>query len=302
MNQEASNAETSRAAHVSKRILVAEDDATTARLLGALLDGAGYQVAYATDGIVALDRIKEEAFDLVLLDVWMPRMNGLDLLAHLQGQPRRPRVVVMTSDDTPGTLLAAVKEQAYHYVTKPIQREEFLEIVRKALERQPTSRPIRVISAKPEWVELLVPCERDAADRIQSFMTRLKADLDEEVRESVGRVFRELLLNAIEWGGRLDPQRDVRVAYVRAKRMLLYRIADPGPGFKLDEIDHAAINNPPDEPFSHSLVREERGLRPGGFGIMLSKALVDELVYNEAQNEVVFVKYLEPSGPSTEET
>jgi anti-sigma regulatory factor (Ser/Thr protein kinase) len=229
----------------------------------------------------------------MLLDIWMPRMNGLELLARLRREPLRPKVVVMTSDDTPETLLQAVREQAYQYVTKPVEPKALVELLRHVLTTAPASPPIEVISAKPSWVELLVPCEREAADRIQSFMAHLEADLAPELRESVGTAFRELLLNAIEWGGRLDPNRKVRIAYLRANRMLLYRIADPGPGFSLKGLTHAAVGHPAGSPLNHMDSREEKGLRPGGFGIMISQAKVDELVYNEAQNEVVFVKYLD---------
>jgi anti-sigma regulatory factor (Ser/Thr protein kinase) len=73
--------------------------------------------------------------------------------------------------------------------------------------------------------------------------------------------------------------------------MLLYRIADPGPGFDIDDLPHAAISYP-DAPVAHMQVREEKGLRPGGFGLLTVRASVDELLYNERRNEVVFVKYL----------
>ena len=146
-------------------------------------------------------------------------------------------------------------------------------------------------------MELLVPCEHAAAERIQSFLMRLKGDLPEPVRESVGQAFRELLLNAIEWGGQLDPNRKVRISFLRARRMLLYRIADPGPGFRFENLSHAAVSNPEDNPVGHLAMREQKGLRPGGFGILMTRAMVDELLYNEAQNEVVLIKYLdEPSA------
>jgi anti-sigma regulatory factor (Ser/Thr protein kinase) len=70
------------------------------------------------------------------------------------------------------------------------------------------------------------------------------------------------------------------------------RIADPGKGFDLAALDHAAIANQSEDPLAASDVREEKGMRPGGYGIQLVKSLVDELVYNEAHNEVVMVKYL----------
>ena len=113
-----------------------------------------------------------------------------------------------------------------------------------------------------------------------------------EVRESVSSAFRELLFNAIEWGGKLDPSRRVRIAYLRAGRMLLYRIADPGQGFQLENLEHAAVGQASGDPVAHVQVREDKGLRPGGFGLMMVRAQVDELLYNEKRNEVVFVKYL----------
>ena len=122
---------------------------------------------------------------------------------------------------------------------------------------------------------------------------RSEADLPVDVREAIAYAFRELLMNAIEWGGRLDPSRTVRIAYLRTKRLLLYRIADPGPGFNVEGLLHAAIGQPEDDPTAHAIVREEKGMRPGGFGIMTVRAQVDELLYNEKRNEVVFVKYLD---------
>jgi anti-sigma regulatory factor (Ser/Thr protein kinase) len=228
----------------------------------------------------------------MLLDVWMPRINGLELLAAIRGHKSRPRVVVMTSDDAPETLLKAVREQAARYVHKPVASDALLEVVREALEG-PELLPIEVISARPEWVEMVVPCTREAVDRIQPVMARLEASLAPELRDSITYAFRELLLNAIEWGGKLDPSRTVRIACLRTSRMILYRIADPGTGFNIEDLPHSAIGQPADNPIAHMQVREAKGIRPGGFGLLTVRASVDELLYNERRNEVVFVKYLD---------
>ena len=275
-----------------KRILVVEDDRPTRHLLTKVLKGAGFSVATAKDGVEGLKQLRKDKVDLVLLDVWMLRMNGLELLAHLRNEPKRPKVVVMTSDNTPETLLRAVREQAYRYLSKPIEPKKLLDLVRSALATS-SAPPIEVISARPDWVELLVPCEMDAAERIEGFLSHLDTDLSQEVRSAVGQVFHEMLLNAVEWGGKLDPNRKVRISYLRARRMILYRITDPGPGFKLEDLTHAAVSYSPDQLLEHVTVRKQKGLRPGGFGILLSRAMVDELIYNEAHNEVVFVKYLD---------
>lgn len=274
-------------------ILIVEDDRTTRHYLRAVLRKNGYSVSTSSDGALALRRLGKQNFDLMLVDVWLPKMTGLELLARLKDRPNRPKAVVMTSDGTPETMLKAVREQAYHYITKPVQPDELLKILKRALAAKPASLPIEVISAGPHWVELVVPCDRNAAERIQSFMAKLKTDLPSDVRESVGWVFRELLLNAIEWGGKLDPRRKVHISYLRAKRMLLYRIADPGKGFSFNNLNHSAVSNPNDQPCDHIEIRQDKGMRPGGFGILMARAMVDELLYNEAQNEVVFVKYLD---------
>jgi len=272
-------------------ILIVEDTAELGSMLAALLEKEGYRTAIAGDGEEALQHLERESFDLLLLDIWLPKMNGIELLAELRKRWIMTKVIVMTGDNAPETLLHAVREQAFQYFIKPIEPRALLDMVKDALASSPAVPAIDVVSARPEWVELLVPCQVEAADRIQAFLEKLESDLAPEIRRTVGQAFRELLLNAIEWGGKLDPSRKVRIAYLRMKKMLLYRIADPGVGFRLEDLTHAAITNPAD-PIAHVEARERKGLRPGGFGMLMAESLVDEVVYNEARNEVVMVKYL----------
>jgi CheY-like chemotaxis protein/anti-sigma regulatory factor (Ser/Thr protein kinase) len=273
------------------RILVVDDDQTTRLVTREVLKGAGFSAFDAKDGVAALKALRRRRFDLMLLDVWMPHMNGLQLLAELRTIESPPRVIVMTSDDAPETLLKAVREQAFTYVHKPVEAAALLTAVRETIDAPEPPR-IDVISARPEWVELMVPCTREAVGRIETVMAHLDTDLAPELRESIAYAFRELLMNAVEWGGGLDPTRKVRIAYLRARRMLMYRIADPGPGFKIEDLPHAAIGQSPDDPMAHMQVREEKGLRAGGYGLVTVQSSVDELLYNEQRNEVVFVKYL----------
>ena len=99
-------------------------------------------------------------------------------------------------------------------------------------------------------------------------------------------------MNATEHGGGSDPRQEVIVTYVRGSRSLVYYVRDPGAGFSFEDLSHAAVSNPPDSPFEHADIRERMGLRPGGFGILLTRKLVDELIYNETGNEVLLIKYL----------
>jgi len=273
------------------KILVADDDRTTRFAISSMLKKAGYSVTAVEDGAEALRKIQQSSFDLAFLDIWMPKLTGLEVLARVRAAESHSKIIIMTSDDTPETLLRAVREQAYEYLNKPFPPKAAVEAAQRAL-KQNASGPIEVISAKPQWVELLIPCTYEAAERIESFLMKLEADLTDELRNTIGLAFRELLLNAVEWGGKLDPNRKVRIAYVRSSRLLLYRVADPGPGFSFKELSHAAVGQPGGEPIAHVAVRDQLGIRPGGFGIAMIRAIADELIYNEAQNEVIFIKYL----------
>jgi len=276
-------------------VLVADDDRTTRFAISSMLKKAGYAVTAVKNGAEALRNIQRRSFDLAFLDIWMPQLTGLEVLARVRAGESHPKIVIMTSDGTPETLLRAVREQAYEYLSKPFAPKDAVEIAQRAL-KENASPPIEVISAKPHWVELLIPCTREAAGRIQSFLMKLETDLADDLRSTIGLAFRELLLNAVEWGGKLDPNRKVRIAYVRSSRMLLYRVADPGPGFRFEGLTHAAVGQPAEAPIAHVAVRDKLGIRPGGFGIAMTRAIADELLYNEAQNEVIFIKYLTASA------
>jgi CheY-like chemotaxis protein len=276
----------------SRRILLVDDDRGLRLALSTLLKDAGHEVESAGDGPEAVALLHERAFDVVLLDIGLPSMSGLDVLARARELEKPPLVIMMTADDTSQTVLESVRRQAFRYLRKPFPPNTIVDVISEATSPS-AALSFEVVSARPEWLELVAPCTLEMADRIQSFVMNLDAHLPENTREAIAQAFRELLTNAIEWGGKLDPNRKVRISCIRTKKMLLYKIADPGEGFDIDGLRHAAISNPEGDPIRHLVVREEQGLRPGGFGLAMTRSLVDELIYNEARNEVIFVKYVE---------
>jgi len=273
------------------KILVVEDNANERNGLCRILERAGYDVRSAADGVEALQRIRDDKFDLLLVDIWMPRMNGLELLAHLP-EDSRPKALVITGDESPDTLLRSLREKAHLFIAKPLQLEVLLQVIKTTLESPPGPDPIEVLSAEPNWVELRFPCELITASRIENVVDQLNYSLPLNVRQSVRVAFHELLMNAIEWGGELNPEAQAQIDYLRTRKFVMCRIADPGMGFDPAGVEHVAVTSQAEDPMAHSEAREEKGLRPGGYGIRLAKSLVDELVYNEAHNEVAMVKYL----------
>lgn len=274
-----------------KSILIVDDDLEICRLLVRVLADDDLEIEATHTGESAAELMGQKRYDLVLLDLGLPDCHGLQLLERFYGEGAK-RFLIITADDTSESLLRAIKDQAYAYVRKPFSRQEILDLVRESL-AAPELPPIEVISAKPEWFELSVPCSRNAADRMQQFMRQMEPKLPEDIAEPVSQCFRELLMNAVEWGGKLDPSRRVRISYLRTPRMIQYRIADPGPGFRFEDLNHAAVGHPDGDMITHAEVRERKGIRPGGFGLLMVKAMSDELIYNERHNEVVFIKYLE---------
>jgi len=273
------------------KILVVDDDPLLHEVIQAALATEGHTLRHASDGEQGLEMLGREPVDLVLTDFMMPGMDGVEFLERLRRGHPDLKCIMMTGHGTSEAVIGALCKRVCDFLSKPFTISELRTAVGAALKACPVVE-IEVVSAKPEWIELRIPCDLAAVPPLQKLLTQLKADLPEETREAIAYAFREMLNNAIEHGGKLDPTKYVEVSYVRLKRAIIYWIKDPGEGFDPTQLEHAAVNNPSDDPFRHVLVRDEKGLRAGGFGILLTNQLVDELVYNERRNELMFIKYL----------
>jgi CheY-like chemotaxis protein len=276
----------------TQRLLMVDDDPSMHDLVQAMLQGTEWEVDSAQDGEQALERVKTGAYDLVLTDILMPGMDGLTLLSRLRERHPDTRVVVMTIKNTADHILGSLRREAAGYVSKPFTREALIMSLRDALASPLDKDDIQVLSDRPQWISLQIRCKVATADRLTQFVRELPSDLNQDDREQVATAFRELLMNAIEHGGHLDPQKTVDLSYIRTARTIVYYIRDPGEGFSPDKLDHAAAANTPDQPFRHVELRQQMGIRPGGFGMLMAKNFADELIYSSKGNEVILIKYL----------
>jgi CheY-like chemotaxis protein/anti-sigma regulatory factor (Ser/Thr protein kinase) len=273
------------------KILVVDDDPALHQVLESALKSDGHTLLHTTDAKNGLEMIEHEHVDLALIDYVMPEMDGFEFLDKLRRGHPQLKAIMMTAYGTPEAVLNALRKQVCDFLVKPFSLAELRSAISSALEEHKMIE-IDVISAQPDWVQLRVPCDLAAVPLLQKLLIQLKADLPENTREAMAYAFREMLNNAIEHGGKLDPTKYVEVLCVRLKRAIIYWIKDPGEGFDPEKLEHAAVNNPTSDPFRHVTIRDEKGLRAGGFGILLTRQLIDELVYNERRNELMFVKYL----------
>lgn len=151
---------------------------------------------------------------------------------------------------------------------------------------------VQVWSAAPNWVCLRIAPAIELKPQIAGFFRSHFYDLPEDLCENLALALEELLGNAMEHGCHLDARCGVELRVIRTQRLLMMHLRDAGNGFCMSDAAHAAVNNPPEDPLRHTKLRSEMGLRPGGYGIMLVKEIADELIYNEAGNEVLLLKYL----------
>jgi two-component system, NtrC family, response regulator AtoC len=118
------------------RILLIEDDELGRRTLEMLLKSAGYSVGTAGTGCEALEMLAVEHFELIVSDLLLPDMSGLDILQHSRIHSPSTEVIVITGHASAQTAVTAMKEGAFDYITKPINFEELKIVVSKALEKQ----------------------------------------------------------------------------------------------------------------------------------------------------------------------
>ena len=145
-------------AQKSKNILVADDDDAIRELVRALLEDEGYEVTEATTGQEALDALKERTCDLIILDVRMPGMTGLDVLKQLREQQGELPVILMTAHGSPNVAIQASSLGVYGYVSKPFETEAVLSMIGHYFERESLREEVRTLRSQIE--------PRDPSERI----------------------------------------------------------------------------------------------------------------------------------------
>ncbi len=272
--------------------LLVGGDPCIASQLRRILEPGLWALQHASDNTAALAMAIRKNFDLILTSEKTSGKEDVELLRKLRCIRPHTRLIILAQETTSADIITSMREHAFSYFSKPFSLEALTVMIRRAIEEPCWDDGIDVLSATPEWIRILARCDLKTADRVLQFFDEI-AELPNPERSAVGMAFREMLMNAIEHGGRLDPTQQVEISYLRARHMVTCQISDPGQGFTLDEIPHAAIANPADDPLRHVEYREACGMRPGGFGVLVTQRLVDELVYSERGNEVTLVKYID---------
>jgi anti-sigma regulatory factor (Ser/Thr protein kinase) len=255
-----------------------------------LLDG--HRIDVASGDLVALRRLRRTGHDVVITSP----MTSLEEDVAFVDEARRAspgiRAIALAPESSAEEVIAALRASIFACFSAPFDVSEVADMAARALsEPSDWKDGIQVVSATQDWISLRVNCRLLTAERLVTFLDKLAKELPESDRDALLLAFREILMNAMEHGGQFDPGQVVEVTAVRTARTIVYYVKDPGGGFELGSLVHAAVTNPPEDPVAHVAARADLGLRPGGFGLLLARKVVDELIHSERGNEVLLIKY-----------
>ena len=135
------------------KVLVAEDEANLGTILDSFLTGRGYSVTTCRDGRAALQALRAEAYDVALLDIVMPEMDGLEVLRQVRDEPTPPEVIIITGNGTIETAISAMKLGAYDYMSKPYRMAEIDVLVRRAWEKRQLSKENEFLHSRLQRVD-----------------------------------------------------------------------------------------------------------------------------------------------------
>jgi anti-sigma regulatory factor (Ser/Thr protein kinase)/CheY-like chemotaxis protein len=282
----------------TRSMLVVADLDLNAMLFDHLLTRE-WSVEYVSSNEEASSLLRRRPFDLILTAEGTSAREDLALLRQIRTVRPHTRMIILTRESTAQDVIQALRQHAFSLFSRPYSFAALKDMIEMAMDCPCWDDGIEVVQATASWARFLVRCDQGTAERMMQFFSEI-IDLPEEEKGQVGYALREMVMNAVAHGGKFDPSQYVEIGYLHASQMVACRVKDPGEGFALDELLHAAIANPLDDPVRHITIREAKGLPPGGYGILLSRHLVDELIYNEKGNEVILVKYLreDPDPPS----
>lgn len=277
---------------MTRTALVVEDETETGQLLAEHLRRWGFEPTVLDRGEPAISWVRQNHPDLILLDLLLPDIEGFKVCEDLKLEKETNLIPIIMITALPGEdpRIRGLKVGANRYLTKPFTSDDLHQAIedvfswKEAIQGRGTHSAIRFqLQSDTQYLEEL--------NGLLSSLFLYSGLTDAQTKQFMTAV-RELVTNAIEWGHKKQVDRIVTVDYHFDAEKITMFIRDTGTGFDPGNLPHAAS---PEDPISHMMVREALGLREGGFGIMMSRGLVDEMKYNESGNEVRLVKFVAPT-------
>lgn len=203
------------------RVLVVDDDTALAEMIGIVLDSEGYDPSFCSDGSLAVAKFRDEEPDLVLLDVMLPGMDGIEICEAIRAESGVPIIMLTAKSDTTD-VVRGLEAGADDYIVKPFDPKELVARIKTRL-RATTSEPSEVIKVGDLTMNLAA--HEVMRDDTSINLTPLEFDLLHTLAAKPNRVFtREELLEQV-WGYRFKA--DTRLVNVHVQRLRAKVEIDP---------------------------------------------------------------------------
>ena len=234
-------------AHQTPRILLVDDEQSIQTLLTYPLRKEGYEVVAALDGQEALDRFREQSFDLVVLDLMLPRVDGFEVCRQLRARSSVPIIMLTAKAEEFDTVLG-LELGADDYITKPFSMREFRSRVKAVLRRAEHSRSEAVEEEPFEHDELRIDYAKRVVEMSETpiKLTHVEFEILAALARSPGRVFSRTQLLERIWGDSAyrDPRTiDVHIRHLREKverdaKEPEYLFTVRGVGYRFRDTEH----------------------------------------------------------------
>ncbi len=272
---------------MARTVMIVDDERDTNDLLAGLVQARGFEPVQVFSGGPVLDLVRQKAPDLVLLDIMMPDVDGFAVCEQLKKtrETNLIPVLMVTALNDSENRVRGIRVGANGYLPKPFTPAQLFEAIDSAL----GWRTEHETHGTTGEIHFDLRSELAYLQQVNDMLSDLYAHtpLTERQVKDLRQAVLEMGGNAIEWGHRKNADLPLRITYRIASDSVVLIIKDQGPGFNPATLPHAAND---EDPIAHLDIRNELGLREGGFGIMLAKGLVDDFRYNDKGNEVTLVK------------
>lgn len=273
---------------MTRHALVVEDEQDTGIVLAELLKRWDYQPTVLREGTTAISWVRENKPDLILLDLLLPDMDGFEICEalKLERETNLIPIIMISALTSRDDKIKGLRVGANQYLPKPFSASQLETAVKEVMSWQEDVQQ----QGKHGEIRFELQSDFRFLEELNNLLSALFlfSGLTETQSQQLSMAVREMGTNAIEWGHRKQIDRLVTVDYHIDAEKVTIEITDTGPGFNPTQIPHAAQS---EDPVSHMMVRETLGIREGGFGILMSRGLVDDLQFNEQGNQVRLIKY-----------
>jgi CheY-like chemotaxis protein/anti-sigma regulatory factor (Ser/Thr protein kinase) len=265
------------------RILVVDDEEDVRETLSEMIKGLGYQVLIAEGGKEALEKIRTEKVDLIITDLAMPKMNGLELIVRSkQNNPNIPIAVISAFGSAENTTYALTRG-AFSFIAKPFKLSQIKELVRKGKQLRELSLGTYTLL---EWVksqtEMVFPSQPTLFPSAILFALKecqWRGIEDDARLENVAICLEELLDNAFVHGNRKDKDKRIKVKMAFDAEKFVLAVKDEGDGFNGESYLEK--------------IREEHASMPEKRGLFIVDLLMDDLRFSKKGSEATAVMYRE---------